>query len=134
ENYRLVRQGQSGPKTYWWTTNTCNADDASDEGVDNPDYPVVTCSADTSPPPVGSVRWAAVAYEEYDDPYSSVSSPGGYRRGCANECEETLNPAECYACVVDDWGAGEVSFRQPGQSCETSRVCDGHGNCGDCVP
>jgi hypothetical protein len=134
----LVRQGTGGTAKYAWATNSCHATAQSAQtDPNNPSYPVITCTADVEPPSTGSVRWAAVAYEEYptSDPYVNLADPGGYERGCANECTLGFFAADCYHCVAGTFGEGQLALDEAGTPCGTTGlVCDGQGNCGTCVP
>jgi hypothetical protein len=134
---KLVRQRAGSPIKYAWTTNSCYATSVSAPGFpDNPEYPVLACATDVEPPPPGSVRWAAVAYEDYanESPYVDLEHPGAYQRGCENDCAQNLTWTECYTCQADEWGDGAVVPKDAGSECESTRVCDGTGVCGDCVP
>jgi hypothetical protein len=134
----LVQQHTGGASKHAWTTNSCYATEQRAPGFpENPEYPVIHCTVDADPPPPGSVRWAAVGYEGYanDQPFVSVADPGGYHRGCANECSEGSESwSECYECEPGDDGARRIVPKGAGETCSGDGVCDGSGTCGDCVP
>src|SRR5262249_26056638 len=125
-----------------WTINDCYADDGAESpprGADmvNPRFAHVRCSAADSPA-LDTVRWAAVAFEPYSEPYKSYFDKGGYQRGCVDECLERLDlkpiAADCMSCTTGDTGAGTVAPDAAGTDCGDAHVCDGEGSCGDCVP
>jgi len=135
------------------TPNACEATDVKDASAPSADanslLPGFTCVPASATDVIGQAVLAAVNFDNVSQasPYKDVSHPGGYRRGCINQCLDAsvfsrTNWPVCQKCVVDanGFGAGRYENKPVGATpcTETdpnaSGVCNGHGTCGVCVP
>jgi hypothetical protein len=112
-----------------WALSKCDLSAATAPSDINPSQPLVSCTVQTTLN-LEDVYFAAVGYEN--------QGSGDYERGCINVCEENaITPPECYECDGGPFGQQvnvPVAAHNPPESNCTGGVCDGNGNCGDCVP
>ena len=120
-----------------WYANSCQvsstiASTAADRT--NPSAPKIECVT-TSTLPTDEARWASVTYTRVHG-----ATTYSYARGCIDECRDkvpAIVPTTCHKCDDLAWGEKtELPIDAGGHdaTCVDPKVCDGNGNCGDCVP
>ncbi len=134
----LHQQTATSLTTRNWFPNSCQVGTtipSSAADRTNPSAPKVECTA-SSLLPTDEARWVSVSYKLVEEAATSYS----YVRGCIYECTEkvpAIVPATCHECDDAAWGKAQDRALSPGShdaNCMVPNVCDGSGNCGECVP
>jgi len=133
----LHQQTATSLTTRNWYANSCQASSTvASTAADrtNPSAPKIECVT-TSALPTDEARWASVTYTRVHG-----AAAYSYARGCIDECKEKV-PAivhtTCHQCDDLAWGEAQSQSLAAGSidaTCATPKMCDGNGNCGDCVP
>jgi hypothetical protein len=131
----LYKQSATSLGALGWELNNCTvigALDPSSSDTTNPRSPLVTCSYQSSAPALDQVLWAASNYQNY-------TVPGGYIRGCVNECVEdhdifVTDATQCKVCTPTAYGKATIAPASSATGCLLNRLCDGSGNCSKCAP
>jgi|GEM_PF-3376048 len=132
---QLYKQSAANLGTLGWELNSCTvigALDPSSSDTTNPRSPLVTCTYQSTPPSLDQVLWAASNYQNY-------TVPGGYTRGCVNECVEDHNifvtdATQCKVCTPTAYGKATIAPASNTTACLLNRLCDGAGTCSKCAP
>ena len=132
---QLQRQSEDTLATLGWTVNRCGLGGSTAPATGravNPSVPVVACAVETGSVAADEVVWVETGYTDYP-----ASEPERYVRGCVNGCVEVLpNIGECEDCTPESDGQAVATDLPRSTACgdNDTMVCDGAGNCGDCVP